>query len=118
MNVDIDRQYAGEGFVVEHVVRGESVGEVLARANHHSPDMLCRYVRTSCSMCRRNVLVLPAVADLESCQQMLSLWAHPACDCPCSVKAAVDSAVLGGNLTAEAADRLMDTYNRRMRGYT
>lgn len=35
-------QYAGEGFVVESVVRGETIGEVLARANHASTDMICR----------------------------------------------------------------------------
>lgn len=34
--------WAGDGFVVEHVVRGETIAEVLSRANHHSPDMLCR----------------------------------------------------------------------------
>jgi hypothetical protein len=31
---------AGPGFVVEHVVRGDTVGDVLRRAHHHAGDML------------------------------------------------------------------------------
>jgi hypothetical protein len=37
---DYNAQFVGDGFVVEHVVRGETVGEVLSRAHHHRPDML------------------------------------------------------------------------------
>ena len=37
---DYNGQFVGDGFVLEHVVRGETVGEVLARAHHHAPEML------------------------------------------------------------------------------
>lgn len=38
--------------------------------------------------------------------------------CGCSVKAAVDAAVMSGTMAAEAGDRLVGVYLRRMRGYT
>lgn len=31
-----------EGYIVERVLRGETVAEVLSRAHHHAPEMLAR----------------------------------------------------------------------------
>ena len=45
MSLDsFDGQPAGEGYVIERVVRGETVAEVLSRAHHNSSDMLGRWV--------------------------------------------------------------------------
>ncbi len=54
MSLDsLDGQRAGEGFVVERVVRGETIAEVLSRAHHHSHDMINRQVlAVSSSHCR------------------------------------------------------------------
>jgi hypothetical protein len=37
---EYNAQFVGDGFILEHVVRGETVGEVLSRAHHHAPQML------------------------------------------------------------------------------
>ena len=36
----------------------------------------------------------------------------------CSVEEAVEGAVMRGDMTSQAADRLLSTYTRRMHGYT
>ena len=61
---------------MEHVVRGETVGEVLARAHHHAPDMLK------------------------------------------AVRRAADGLVGAGRLGGGAAARLLETYGKRLAGYT
>ncbi|GBF89380.1 arginine decarboxylase [Raphidocelis subcapitata] len=63
-------------FIVEHVVRGETVAEVLSRAHHHQPDMVK------------------------------------------AVRRAADAAVAAGGLGADAAARLLETYSKRLTGYT
>jgi len=47
---EYNAQYVGDGFVLEHVVRGETVGEVLSRCHHHQPDML-KSVRAGLGCC-------------------------------------------------------------------
>lgn len=73
---DYNAQFVADGFVVEHVVRGETVGEVLSRAHHHQSDMLR------------------------------------------AVRGAAEAAVAGGGLEGSAAERLVESYNRRLQGYT
>ena len=61
-----DGKLVGDGFVVDHIVRGESMEEVLARCNHHVSVMTCGLLMLCIGSCCSKVQLYASVAWYES----------------------------------------------------